>query len=118
MVRIVFLLTFIFSLNGDCARITSLYLGQKDGGLFYGTTDPLLRQIGIGNEQDYIEQYNHKHFIDQFISLPIGQLEQSITKNLRNLDYCSNETLALLNEFFRYSHRLIALSYLYESIKK
>lgn len=96
----------------------NIYLGQKDFGHYYGTFSPDVVGIKPFNNLLLKDQDDSSLYLTQFISRDLFFDKKDIFKDLVHYSSCSNEDLSIGKEYFRYAHRLIVLSYIYESISR
>lgn len=121
MVIINMVLRFFFTLFFPTLCMAAVYnpgyYGEKDFDHYLATrplffrADPFLGNIIF--EEDAI----HKNYINMLVSPPLIAYEEFINNDLKNSLLCPNSIMSEMYSYLRFSNRVIALSYIYESIK-
>lgn len=112
MVLIIFLISF-YSLaqNQD-----NIYMGQKDFGSYYDAFDPDISSTSTFNNLKLQTNEKNKSYLESFISRELLYEKIDVFNNIMESSICSNADLSVAKDYFRFSHRLLAMSYLYEAI--
>lgn len=117
MVYFIMVLILLFiSLNVFCESQDNIYMGQKDFGQYYDAFDPDISSVSpLNNLELQTDRKNHS-YLESFISRELLFEKIGVFKDIMKSSICSNSDLSKAKDYFRYSHRLLALSYLYEAL--
>lgn len=112
------LISLLFSFFVVAQDQNNIYLGEKNFGHYYDTFSPEIIETKALNHIRMKHQEDSSLYLAQFISRDLFFDKKDIFKDLMNYSSCSNEDLSIGKEYFRYSHRLLSLSYLYEAVSR
>lgn len=110
------LILLIFSISVFGGTQDNIYMGQKDFGSYYDAFDPDIASTNVFNNVKLQTSEKNKSYLENFISRELLYDKIEVFNNIMESSICSNADLSVAKDYFRFSHRLLALSYLYEAI--
>ncbi len=115
-----FLIIFL-SLNVFAQDQMHLYsttvLGERDFDLYFGPNDPLVKRGGIGESDQFLDDYFRKDYLREFSTPSVFDLLDFIADELPRMSMCPNYYLGKNTHSMRFLFRLLSLSYLFENLK-
>lgn len=112
---------FIFIFFISTAAISSVhnpgYYGQKDFSLYSGSRELFFQADPYQGEIQFEENKLFKEYIDNLISPELKDYQKFFNQELHSSLSCPQSEMDKMYNYLRFSNRVIALSYIYESIR-
>ena len=92
-----------------------LYLGQKNFTHYFDVYDPEILKGKTSDQVIFKDDKKKDDYLNNAISNEFLVEKEKLLKDINTSLDCSNKDLARIYSYYRYAHRLLSLSYLYEA---
>jgi hypothetical protein len=112
------LIIFGFMMFGAQANIYNpAHYGEKDLNLYFGPSNLFYNLDPYTGEVIVEDQQLAQDFFEPFLSTDLKQFKQFFSRDLKNALSCPQSQMDRMYDYLRYANRIVAMSYLYESIR-